>query len=113
MAVLITQAEVEITGRPASAGLFFPVLYIHFVKLRSADNHRIMKITGFAAQGKSDFDARKHRGLIADNHRDTLCANAIAEGIDTVVQELDRQASGGSWVDMVKSSPYYITHQDA
>ena len=72
-----------------------------------------MKITGFSALGTSDFDARKHRALIADNHRDPLCATAIVEGIDSVIGELDAQADQANWVSLVKNSPYYITRQDA
>lgn len=72
-----------------------------------------MKITGFAAQKLSNFDAKKHLALIADNHGTALDAATISEGVDLVVAELDAQAHAESWVDMVKASPYYITRQNA
>lgn len=72
-----------------------------------------MKITGFSAQGISDFDERRHRALIASNHPDPLDAVAIADGVDAVVAHLDSQDGEASWVNLVKESPYYITRRDA
>ena len=71
-----------------------------------------MEITGFAAQNASNFDAKKHLALIADNHSDVFDSATISEGIDLVVAELDAQTDGPNWVDMVKASPYYITRQN-
>lgn len=72
-----------------------------------------MKITGFAAEGKSDFDERKHRALIADNHTGQLAAETIAEGVDLVIAQLDNQIDQENWVDLVKKSPYFISRTDA
>lgn len=68
-----------------------------------------MRIVGFAAQNVSDFDERKHRALIADNHASTLNIAKIADGVDAVVAHLDSQAADDSWVEMVKTSPYFIS----
>lgn len=72
-----------------------------------------MKIIGFAAEGKSDFDVRKHRALIADNHTGQLSAESVADGVDLVVAQLDSQTDEENWVDLVKKSPYFISRTDA
>lgn len=71
-----------------------------------------MKITGFAALGRSNFNQRQHLSLIADNHHAPISSDAIAEGIDLVVAHLDSQTNDENWVDLVKKSPYYISRTD-
>ena len=76
-------------------------------------NGKTMKIVGLAVQGKSDFNQRKDRPLIADNHTAHLTAESIADGVDLVVAQLDSQTDGESWVDLIKKSPYFIKNTDA
>lgn len=68
-----------------------------------------MKIIGFAAQGLSNFDARKHMALIANNHSGPISVQEIADGVDLVVSHLDLHLDSADWVDLTLMSPYFIS----
>lgn len=72
-----------------------------------------MKIIGFAAEGKSNFNVRQHHALIADNHTGQLSAESIPDGVDLVVAQLDSRTDEENWVELVKKSPCFISRTDA